>query len=353
MNGLRPTLSIVIKALNEERHVASAIESALAALDEVDGEVILADSGSTDRTVEIARGYPIKIVQLNNIGDRSCGAGAQLGFQYSRGHYIYLIDGDMQLHDGFLPGAIQFLEENPSVAGVGGIIVESAAANQEFMQRANRNEPDRQPGRVTRLDCGGLYRRSAIESVEYFTDRNLHAGEEGELGARLRARGWTIERMAVPAIDHCGHSGNAYRFLLRRITSRFAFGAGEVVRASLGRPHFRFVSENNNTLKLCLLVHGWWACILACPLLTASAPIVLLTMVTFIALPVAAMSLRWRSWNIGLYSVAAWNTYAICLVPGLLRRRVSPTAWIDSTVVQDAPLRGHAEIASNECCASG
>jgi cellulose synthase/poly-beta-1,6-N-acetylglucosamine synthase-like glycosyltransferase len=48
------TVSIIIKALNEERHIASAIESALAALREIDGEVILADGGSTDRFPRLA-----------------------------------------------------------------------------------------------------------------------------------------------------------------------------------------------------------------------------------------------------------------------------------------------------------
>ena len=46
---LQPTVSIIIKALNEERHIAAAIESALAALGGIDGEVILADGGSRDR----------------------------------------------------------------------------------------------------------------------------------------------------------------------------------------------------------------------------------------------------------------------------------------------------------------
>jgi len=336
LNDHRPTVSVVIKALNEAKHIASAIESALAALDEVDGEVILADSQSTDRTIEIARAYPIKIVQLNDRRDRSCGAGAQLGFQYSRGRYICLVDGDMRLRQGFLPAAIRHLEGNPTLAGVGGIIVESAAGNQEFAQRASRDEPDRRAGSVTRLDCGGLFRRQAIESVGYFTDRNLHGGEELELGARLRARGWTLERIAVPAIDHRGHSGNAYRLLLRRITSRIAYGTGETVRAALGRPHFPRIFDNNGTLKLCLLVHGWWASILACALLIDEAHLALPAIAGLIALPIAAMTARWRSFSNGLYSVAAWNVYAVCFLPGFLRRRASPTAWIDSSVLKDA-----------------
>jgi glycosyltransferase involved in cell wall biosynthesis len=206
-----PDVSIIIKALNEEKHIASAIESALAALDGMNGEVILADGASTDRTVDIARRYPIKIVRLTDIADRSCGAGAQLGFQYSRGRYLCLIDGDMRLHKEFLPAAIRFLEENPTAVGVGGIIVERETGNLEFAQRSQRSDRERQPGPVSYLDCSGIYRRTAIQSVEYLTDRNLHAGEELDLGARLHAQGWMLARMGIPAVDHHGHPGSAFR----------------------------------------------------------------------------------------------------------------------------------------------
>ena len=134
----RTTVSIVIKALNEERHIATAIEGALAALDGSSGEVILADSASTDRTVKIAETYPITIVRMSRLEDRSCGAGAQLGYQYSRGEYVCLIDGDMRLYQDFLSSAIRFLEDNPGVAGVGGMIVELEKGNFEYVRRAAR-----------------------------------------------------------------------------------------------------------------------------------------------------------------------------------------------------------------------
>ncbi|MBX9774379.1 MAG: glycosyltransferase [Xanthobacteraceae bacterium] len=336
LNDNRPLVSIIIKALNEECHIASAIESALAAIAEVGGEVILADSASSDRTVEIAQRYPIRIVQLSDIRDRSCGAGAQLGYQHAGGRYIYLLDGDMTLRTGFLPAAIRRLEKNATVAGVGGTLTELETDNHEFVQRVKRGDLSAEPGPVLRLDGGGLYRRSAVEAVGYFTDRNLHGGEEGELGARLRARGFTLERIAVPAVDHRGHSGSGYRLLLRRITSRNACGSGETLRAALGRPHFPLVFQNNGTLKLALVVHAWWASILACALFISPWPLAGLAMAALIAFPVVIMALRWRSLDVGLYSVVAWNVYALCLLPGFLRPRVPPTAWIDSTVVKDA-----------------
>jgi hypothetical protein len=52
-----------------------------------------------------------------------------------------------------------------------------------------------------------------------------------------------------------------------------------------------------------------------------------------ILFPTACMILRCRSESLGLYSVVAWNAYALCLIPGLLRRRIDPAAWIDSRAV--------------------
>ena len=102
-------VTIVIKALNEEARIARAIASALDALAASAqaglgaGEVVLADSRSSDRTVEIASGFPIRIARLADGVRRSCGIGPQLGYQYARGRFVCLIDGDMALDPGFLP----------------------------------------------------------------------------------------------------------------------------------------------------------------------------------------------------------------------------------------------------------
>jgi glycosyltransferase involved in cell wall biosynthesis len=329
------TVSIIIKALNEERRIADAIESALAALQGLDGEVILADGGSRDRTIELARRYPIKIVQLNNIEDRTCGAGAQLGYQYSSGRYLCLMDGDMELHGGFLQPALRLLEENPALAGVGGLVIDRVVSNLEFEQRTKRYDPDTRLGPVTRLNSSGLYRRSAIESIGYVTDRNLHGGEELDLAARLHAKGWTLARTGVPMVDHYGHTGNAYRLLLRRVAAGNASTTGELFRAAIGRPYFwHVVAKDKNTL-LCLIVAGWWAAMAGAPFLLSGFAAVLAIAGLFL-LPFAAMSLRWRSLRLALYSVAAWNAYAASFLPGLMRSRVSPTGWIDSTLLQSA-----------------
>jgi glycosyltransferase involved in cell wall biosynthesis len=330
----RPTVSVIIKALNEERHIAGAIESALAALEGIDGEVILADSASTDRTIEIAQRYPIKIVRLDNAADRSCGAGAQLGFQYSSGQFLCLMDGDMRLHREFVAAGLSFLTQNPAVGGVGGAIVDRDVQNLEYEQRVKRFDPDRRPGLTTRLNGSGLYRRAAIETIGYVTDRNLHGGEELDLAARLQARGWKLARLDCLAIDHFAHEGNAYWLLLRRIRNLNALGPGEILRASIGKPHFSFVLRNDRTLLLSAMVACWW-CLIAAVAVLGKGWWAVAAIATLGLIPFVAMALRWRSVNNAVYSVAVWNAFALCFLPGFLRRRKPPKKWMASTVIKD------------------
>jgi glycosyltransferase involved in cell wall biosynthesis len=115
------------------------IESALTALRGLDGEVILADSASDDHTVDIAAKFPINVVSLVGAEDRSCGAAVQLGYQYSFGRYVCLIDGDMRLYEKFIYGGIRYLEDNADFAGVAGRIVEHEKKNLEYVRRVQSN----------------------------------------------------------------------------------------------------------------------------------------------------------------------------------------------------------------------
>jgi glycosyltransferase involved in cell wall biosynthesis len=330
-----PSVSIIIKAFNEQRHIAASIESALRALAGMNGEIILADSASTDQTVEIAATYPVKIVTLRSAADRSCGAGVQLGYQYSVGDYVCLLDGDMQLHTDFLPAAIKFLEQNPEFAGVGGMIVERETGNCEYVKRAQAVDFDRLPGEVKKLDCGGVYRRQAIETVGYLGDRNLHGGEEFELAVRLRARGWRLSRIAVTAIDHNGHAGNPYALLRRRWLTGFAFSTGEILRATFGRESFPLTLRKLRwELFLFAAVHLWWLALIGATFFADGLSMAVAATLLAV-LPFAAMSVRSRSVAIGVYSVTAWNVYSAGLWPGLLRRRTNPAHWIESKVIRD------------------
>ena len=57
----RVTLSVVLITHNEERNLPRTLESVMSLVRDGKGEIILVDSGSTDRTVEIAQSYSAKV----------------------------------------------------------------------------------------------------------------------------------------------------------------------------------------------------------------------------------------------------------------------------------------------------
>ena len=59
--SLRVTLSVVIITYNEEANIGRTLESVMPLVRDGKGEIIIVDSGSTDRTVEIARAFGAKV----------------------------------------------------------------------------------------------------------------------------------------------------------------------------------------------------------------------------------------------------------------------------------------------------
>lgn len=345
MNAEHPTssqrasrchVSIIIKAFNEEKNICAAVESSLAAVAEVGGEVILADSNSTDRTVELASRYPIRIVQLVHSHERCCGAGPQLGYQHSRGEYVYIMDGDMQMVRGFLPQAMVFLAQHPEAAGVGGRLVELNEESLEYRERALRNSAHLAPGEVDRLDGGGLYRRRAVEEAGYLSDRNLHAYEEFDLAVRLRALGWKLWRIPVDSVTHYGHDAPPYQLLMRRWRARYVCGAGELVRAALGKPSQRLVLRLRE-LRIYAGVLVWWLVLLSTPFWPLPAAARAASFAALAAAPFALMAWRKRSLERATYSVVSWCFNAAGMARGLLARRRPAREPIPSLVVHEPP----------------
>ena len=328
-------LTIGIKALNEEAHIADALESALKVAALYDGEVVLADSGSTDRTIEIASTYPVRIVQLADPAEKSCGTGAQLAFQGSDSDYFYLLDGDMILDPGFLPEALTFMQANPSYAAVGGRVVEANTDSLEYQIRANSVRAGRNwgAGDVDRLDCGGLYRSAAVRQAGFLADRNLHAFEEFELGARLRSLGWKLARIDKPALLHFGHQTDSYALLWRRMKSGYSAATGEVLRAAVGQKHLPQALELEH-VRIGVVIILFWLALVA----TLFMPMPILWHVAgpLAALLAALLFLVYRrgSLAVALYSFTAWNVSALGLVTGFFRRRKLPGKPIASVVIK-------------------
>lgn len=91
LRGIR--LTAVMPCLNEERTVGVCIEKALTAFRQMEvlGEVVVADNGSTDQSVEIASRLGARVV---HVATKGYGAALTAGIEAARGEYVIMADSD-------------------------------------------------------------------------------------------------------------------------------------------------------------------------------------------------------------------------------------------------------------------
>lgn len=100
MTILKPTLSIIIPTLNEEEFLPDILKS-IKNQSFTDYEVIVADSSSKDKTVDIAKSFGCKVTE----GGRPA-KGRNNGAKAARGEYLLFLDSDVTLSKDFLQNII-------------------------------------------------------------------------------------------------------------------------------------------------------------------------------------------------------------------------------------------------------
>ncbi|PKN88679.1 MAG: family 2 glycosyl transferase [Chloroflexi bacterium HGW-Chloroflexi-8] len=85
---MKPDCSIIIRAFNEEKHIARLLEGIFQQTIK-DIEVILVDSGSLDGTVEIAKKFPVEIVHIKPI-EFTFGRSLNMGINAAKSDLIVL-----------------------------------------------------------------------------------------------------------------------------------------------------------------------------------------------------------------------------------------------------------------------
>lgn len=113
-----PETSIVIRTLNEEKHIGNLL-SAIASQTYKDCEVIIVDNESTDDTLSIAKQFGVKVVKINR-QDFTWGYALNVGCKASRGKYlVFLSAHTLPTYEKWLSSLISSFE-NEKVAMVYG-----------------------------------------------------------------------------------------------------------------------------------------------------------------------------------------------------------------------------------------
>jgi glycosyltransferase involved in cell wall biosynthesis len=105
-----PEVSVVMPCLNEEAAIGACIEKIRRTFDQagLDGEIVVCDNGSTDRSVAIAEAMGARVVHQS---ERGYGNAYLKGFDSARGRYLVMGDADDTYDFTLIPEFLKALRE--------------------------------------------------------------------------------------------------------------------------------------------------------------------------------------------------------------------------------------------------
>ncbi len=129
-----PLVSVVMPCLNEEATIGSCIEKIqrVFATENIQGEIIVCDNGSTDRSVQIAETLGVKVVHQPAAG---YGNAYICGIGFSTGKFIVMGDADDTYDFNLIPVLLQKLEFEGKEFVTGSRFLADGGANIKFLHR--------------------------------------------------------------------------------------------------------------------------------------------------------------------------------------------------------------------------
>lgn len=222
MSSMRSNeIGIVVIGRNEGQRLINCLVS----LRSHEGGLVYVDSGSTDGSVAAAKKFGAVVVCLD-MAQPYCAARARnAGFAAlmtakPNTLFVQFIDGDCELVPTWLYAALPFIENRRDVAVVCGRRRERFPEQSVYNKLCDIewNSPIGESEA-----CGGdaLMRVEAFQEVGGFRS-TLMAGEEPELCARLRERGWKVWRLDAEMTRHDAAMTRFSQWWLRAVRSGFA-----------------------------------------------------------------------------------------------------------------------------------
>ncbi|MBI3160376.1 MAG: glycosyltransferase family 2 protein [Chloroflexi bacterium] len=280
LNPIPGGLDVVVIGRNEARHLPRVLAAVRLSVERLKArysirvEIHYIDSGSTDDSADVAAAQGARVWQAHP-DYHTAANGRASGLALTEGEFVFLLDGDCEVHPDWLAVGLDYLLAHPRVGGVGGLGDSVRQVGGRAVRvRDRRSTPPEGAEVYDHIGTGGhgfLARRAALEQAGGYEVAQT-AQEEALLYCKMRGHGWAVRRLGAPMMTHLDDDlESAGRGLgkLRGLVLRNAMSMGTTMRHALLEAR---VGPQILAFYRLQLAHGLW-------LLTAGG----LLAVTFLA----------------------------------------------------------------------
>jgi len=200
MTKRTPSVAVCIPTFNQSEYVEEAVESAILQCD-VQTEVWISDDASSDSTATILEkfaGNP-RVHLLRQSKNTGIAFNAGLVMSQPKMDFVVRLDSDDVLHSNYCKKLVALLDSNPK-AGVAHCAVQEidAKGTRGRVRRLARRSGFQQAEEALRGSSAGyrvaanicMFRRSALDRLDFIFNQKLNFCEDWDLYARLAASGW-------------------------------------------------------------------------------------------------------------------------------------------------------------------
>jgi glycosyltransferase involved in cell wall biosynthesis len=200
---LVPRVSLYIPAYNAAGFLNASIDALLSQTLPPD-EILVVDDGSRDATVDVVSRYKeAKLIRHDR--NRGLAAARNTAVRAARNELVGSVDADCAADPAWLEKLVPSFED-PKIAGASGRLIEGFQDSLADRWRCVHMRMDRGEQRIRNPmflhGCNGLYRKSAILSVGGYDEAMLTAGDDADIGRRLRRAGRDLLHEPEAKVTH-------------------------------------------------------------------------------------------------------------------------------------------------------
>lgn len=257
-----PKYSIVIPVYNVEKYIKRTLDSVFNQT-EKDFEVILVNDGSTDKSIEIAKKYNVKIVDTSHV---SVSEARNIGVKHAKGEYLIFLDSDDYWDKDLLKEISKSLENKPDLVRFQVRTVTDSEEKVDYNEQTFTNLTGEEAFNVISkfhfvesVWCYAIRRDYYLEEKFKFKKGTIH--EDFGLTPLIIIKAKNVNSIAYIGYNYYRRSGSImntpdYEWTKRKVKdfyTHYLYLSKEIEKVAVDKKVFKSFIANSMLMKICEL----------------------------------------------------------------------------------------------------